>query len=156
MNQIRFYRWLAAGLLLSNLMLLAFLFWRNSQPEFARGSMPPRPEGPRNEIIERLHLDRAQTEAYDALIHEHRREIHDAQEQIRGLKEQLYQHLTKSDSRSDTDSLIQAIGDVQMSIERIHYRHFQAIGALCRPEQRADFEKLTRDLTQLFQPPRRP
>lgn len=115
-----------------------------------------KPGGPGKEpkwiIIEKLHLDESQKKEYEKLISWHRANIEIQQKKIRPLKENLYLQLNKSNSKSSVDSLIAEIGKVQTEIEHIHFKHFQDIQSLCKPEQMPAFENLSKELAKLFAP----
>lgn len=107
-----------------------------------------RGEGPRKEIIERLKLDEKQVEEYDVLVHEHRQQIREKEEEMRQLKKALYQTLLTDSSQRAT--IIITIGREQQAVEKINLQHFADIGQLCRPEQQADYKALVADLSDLF------
>lgn len=141
------------ALLLLNIGTLGFLFV--SGPK--QGHRPPphgRPE-PREIIIEKLHFDEQQIEAYELLIREHHKQIDAVDEKIRDTKNSLYALLNSNDS-SSKDSLIIALGNYQKEIEAIHFDHFADIKKLCKPNQKYDFEELTEELSRLFSKPPRP
>ena len=135
-----------AGLILLNLATLAFFRW---------GKMPPRPEGPRKAIIERLHFDDSQVAEYEKLIVAHRTAIGAKEAEIRAAKEGLYQ-LLSSDNPIAKDSLIARIGAIQQDMERIHFDHFKEIKALCKNDQADLFKGLAGDLADYFSPRRGP
>lgn len=149
MQKTKFLSILAIGLLLSNLILLVYIFQGRA------GSPPPdhRPDRPRNIIIERLHFTNAQIEEYDHLIQQHRSAIEDADRRIMQLKNRLYSQLSTSVGDMEKDSLLNAIAETQRSIESIHYHHFEDIKKLCTPEQAKDFDMLATDLASLFSHP---
>lgn len=141
------------ALLLLNIGTLGFLFV--SGPK--QGHRPPphgRPE-PREIIIEKLHFDEQQIEAYELLIREHRKQIDAVDEKIRDTKNSLYALLNSNDS-SSKDSLIIALGNYQKEIETTHFNHFAGIKKLCKPNQKSDFEELSEELSRLFSKPPRP
>ena len=147
MNRTRFLTLMVAGLILLNLGTLAFFRW---------GKMPPpRPEGPRRAIIERLHFDDAQVAEYEKLIAAHRAAIDKKEGEIRSSKEALYE-LLRNDDLSSADSLIARIGAVQQDMERIHFNHFKDIKALCKGDQVGLFKELAGDLADYFNPRRGP
>jgi periplasmic protein CpxP/Spy len=108
--------------------------------------------GPRKEIIEKLHFDEKQVVAYDALIHEHRKAIDNAERQLQKQKQLLYSNLELPFS----DSLLQEILKVEAKIERIHFIHFKDIEKLCKPDQKKYFRKLNREIANLFSPAKGP
>jgi protein CpxP len=146
MNRNKLLMLIIAGLLISNLALVCFIFF---------GHRPPAHEGPRDIIIERLHFDRKQVEDYDRLIFDHRRSMRNKQDEMLNLKKQLYGTLTTNDTTRN-DSLRNLIADVQKGIENINYNHFRDIEKLCNASQKNDFDELVKDIAELFAPPRRP
>lgn len=141
---------LILGLLILLLLCNVFLFYQLMQPH--RGQQP------RDIISSTLHFSETQNQAYDILIQKHRKQIHQADDSLRMLKEQLYQRLVDTD-KVHRDSLIEAIGGVQKNIEYIHWNHFKEIEALCTTSQKAYFEELQHQMATLFNhashPPRR-
>lgn len=142
MNKIKVLSLVALGLLISNLLLVGFIFFRK----------PPMHEGPRKIIAERLHFDENQIKTYDGYIQNHRKAITQTEEQIRNLKNQLYGTLHSEGTGTQKDSLIKALGGAQMQIEQIHYKHFEEIKSLCNDNQKKDFDNLTQDIARLFAP----
>jgi periplasmic protein CpxP/Spy len=115
----------------------------------------PRPEGPKREIIERLHFTPEQVKEYDGLIAAHQGKIRTAEKKIRVLKNNLYANL----DNAINESIVQQISQVQQQIEHIHYAHFQALKKLCKPDQLGYFKALNKDIADLFShrmnPPRK-
>lgn len=111
-----------------------------------------RHQGPRNEIIEKLHFDEKQVEAYDVLIREHRKAIRNAESALQFQKQRLYSDLKVPFS----DSLLQEILKIEAKIEYIHFNHFKDIEKLCRPDQKSYFKALNREIANLFSPPKGP
>lgn len=144
MNKVKLLSAISIGLLLCNLALLFFLF---RKPHHM-----PRPEGPRNAIIEKLHFDDDQVKQYDALIQTHQQSTRAIQDSIGILKNQLYQGLNTAISERTNDSIINAIAVIQVQMENIHFEHFNGIQKICRPEQQVAFSELTNELAALFSP----
>ena len=113
---------------------------------------PPRPDGPKRIIIERLHFDAGQIDAYEQAIAEHMQQVEEKTSEQKRLRNELYA-LFQGPDRSGADSIASAIGAVQAQIELIHFKHFQAIEAICRPDQKADFIALSHELARLFRGP---
>jgi len=106
--------------------------------------------GPRNEIIDRLHFDENQVTQYDSLIVKHREMVGEKEGQIQALRTSLFMGVSTGLDTATKDSLIDRIGALNADIQRIHYGHFLDIQKICKPEQRADFEELTKDLSRMF------
>jgi hypothetical protein len=140
MEKNKFLQLCCLILLLSNLLLVIWI-WK---------SKSKRGEGPRREIIERLHFDDAQIKQYDLLIKEHRASIRMLDDQMDSIKSILYAGLTKAVDESVQHACIEALGSKAKEIERVHYKHFLSIGSLCKKEQLGYFEDLSSDFTTLF------
>jgi hypothetical protein len=141
-------------LVLLNITLIIVLILGNS----------PRPphmqehQNPQEIIIEKLHFDELQINAYNELIAEHRELIGNKEHEMRIAKEALY-HSLSSDNQDEKDELIAKINILQKDFEEIHYNHFLEIKKLCKPEQIQDYNELTNELAKIFsrhpKPPRR-
>lgn len=142
MNKVRLLSILSVGLLVVNVFLIWFLISHN--PEHHRGGEP------KYIIIKKLDLDKAQTKEYEKLIEWHKREIRNSEQQIMMLKNQLYSSLRDVNKVTLSDSLVTEIGRMQMNVEKIHYKHFQDIKQLCKPEQLKAFNELCLGIAELF------
>ncbi|MFY7847089.1 Spy/CpxP family protein refolding chaperone [Chryseobacterium gambrini] len=139
MTKNRFYIFIIVGLLISNLLLVIFMLTRK----------PPHHSGPRNLIIERLHLDEKQIQQYDVLIRQHRMQIREKEHEMMDAKTQYYSLLKNKDQKNG-DSLVQQIGKISMETEKINFKHFQDIRKICRPDQLQDFDHLIDEFESLF------
>lgn len=146
------------GLLLLNFATLGFLFISGT-----KGHKPPHdiPEGrhePKEIIIERLHFDANQQKEYGQLIEWHRGEIRQLEDSIRVSKNELYMLL--NDDKIDEKAKVTLINEIalfQKQIEATHFKHFEDIKKLCKPEQQVYFNELTEEFGRLFyrnKPPR--
>ncbi|NOT36612.1 MAG: periplasmic heavy metal sensor [Saprospiraceae bacterium] len=144
MNKVKVLGIVSLGLLLANIVLIWFLL----------SHKPPHPkrENPKKVIVEKLHLDKQQTNDYEKLIQDHQGNIQKSEQQIALLKNQLYSRLNDEQRTNEVDSLIAEIGKVQINIEQIHYNHFLDIKNLCKPEQLKDYNELTSKIANLFTP----
>lgn len=116
----------------------------------------PRREEPKVYIIDKLGFDKEQVKDYEELITWHKSTIRTTNQAMRHLKNELYTSLQDSmKSNEVADSLIAEIGKLQVKIETTHYKHFNDIKKLCKPEQQKAFNELTLELSKLFshQPP---
>jgi len=150
MNKVRLLSIISVGLLFANFVLLWFLL--SNKPK--HGGPGPN-GGPRNIIIKKLNFDESQTKQYELLIQWHRGEIDKSQELIVVLKNELFSTLIDSNAVTK-DSLINEINIIQKNIEAVHYKHFQDIKKICKPEQLVAFEKLSKEIAALFAPPHPP
>ncbi|KQK26533.1 hypothetical protein AR438_04600 [Chryseobacterium aquaticum] len=145
MTKNRFYIFIIIGLLISNMLLVAFILLKK----------PPQHSGPRNLIIERLKFDENQIQQYDELISQHRRQIGEKRHEMTDLKTQYYS-LLKNEDKKNGDLLINEIGKLSMETEKINYKHFQDIKRICRPDQMKNFDNLIDDFENLFNRPDKP
>jgi Spy/CpxP family protein refolding chaperone len=143
------------GLLLINLATLGFLFLNGSKPD---GRPHEGRRQPKTIIIEKLQFDAAQQNEYEKLIRWHRGAIDQLDDSIRQTKNTLYSGLSESNINTKTkDSLIAVLNAYQKQVEETHFKHFEDIKKLCKPEQQEDFKALTEELSRIFAPrPRRP
>jgi hypothetical protein len=137
-------------LLAINFLLVGFLFLK--RPPHGR---PLDRIGPKDRIIEILHLEKDQVEQYEKLIGQHRTSIKLLNDRIQETKSSLYQTL-QNENGTVKDSLISELGALQKEIEAIHYNHFIEIKKLCRADQLDNFNELTDDLADFFSPENRP
>lgn len=145
MSKNRFYIFVIVGLLISNLLLVAFVLMRK----------PPHHSGPRDLIIKRLHFNEDQVKEYDELIRQHRMQIREKEHEIMDLKTQYYS-LVKNNGQENEDSLVHKIGKVSMEKEKINFKHFQDIKKICHPDQIKNFNDLINDFESLFNRPDKP
>lgn len=142
MKKEKLISFFAIGLLVCNIILIVYIFQNHRRP--------PMSEGPRNLIIERLHLNPDQIKKYDALIEVHKKTIRDENDKMMFLKNKFYSCIIDSSSSQIQDSLKREIGQLQINIEITHYNHFKDIGSLCLPQQMDDFNNLIKEIGQLF------
>lgn len=135
----------AISLLLINISLLGFLVYGSFMDK-------KRHKEPKEIIIRKLNFNKQQINDYEILIKWHQSQVREKGRTIREIKQKLYSTLTAKADPKATDSLIQAIVDVQQDIEHIHYKHFADIRNLCKPEQLRAFNGLTQEIGALFAP----
>lgn len=146
MNKVRLLTIISIGLFLLNVGLIAFYFLGDHRP--------PRKQN-KEIVIEKLNFDDKQIAEYEKLIQWHRTSINECEKDLRDLKMKLYSTLN-SDEEINNDMIYIAIAGLQDSIEHIHYKHFQDIRKLCRPEQKLLFKEFSNELLRLFGPPPKP
>ena len=145
MNKQRFYIIVIFGLLLSNLILIGFNGFQK------KDRRPPHPDdNPKNIVISKLGFDNAQIIAYEALIKGHQNNISERDRTIHELKNQLYDELKNEVINTRVDSLTAEIANYQKQIEQLHFKHFQDIKKICKPEQIDNFNRLVNDISTIF------
>jgi len=139
---------MAIGLLVSNLILVAFIFFRPP-------GHPPHKE-PREVIIEKLNFNETQIAEYDVLIGVHQNDVRENEKEIIRRKNELYGTLASTAKGNYSDSLMNELGKLQSAMEQIHYSHFKDIRDLCTDAQMPAFDELTGELASLFKFPMKP
>lgn len=139
------------GLLVLNFATLGYLFFNGS-----KGQHPPmhgRGPQPKEVIIDKLHFDATQQKEYAKIIEWHHGEIEKLDRSIRHTKNDLYSLLMQPvvDVKVK-DSLITQLNLYQKQIEETHFKHFEDIKKICRPDQMDNFNDLTEELARLFAP----
>jgi periplasmic protein CpxP/Spy len=148
MSKIKLLTIAVIGLLAVNIGVVGFLLLR-TPPMPPKGSPAVKREGPKKNIIERLHFDNNQIAAYEKVIIEHQQSVKALKDSISNTKNNLYQSL-KTETFTGKDSLINLLSFLQKRIESVHYEHFTQIKKLCRPEQMEAFNALTGELAFYF------
>ena len=141
--------WLVIILLLINAITLG-LFWLGK---------PKGPEGPKGKpqdfLIQQLHFDEKQKEAFLLLAEEHRSKTEELREQIKAKKDALFD-LVKLEIVSDSTKTI-AAKEVSVLIEELDLftlEHFRQIRALCDPKQKELFDKVIKEMIGMMGAPR--
>ncbi len=159
MNKVKLLSWMVGILLLLNVAILLFLIMGKSpMPEHRpHGMNGPHHGGPKRLIIEKLHFDQAQKQAYEKLIHAHRSQIDSLDHEVRFCKNELYSLLKQEPiDTAAQKKLVSKLGELQLQIEQTHFDHFTDIKKLCHQDQIDDFDDLTTELAALFSHPPKP
>jgi protein CpxP len=81
----------------------------------------------------------------------HQATIKELNNSFNQVKNSLYQTLL-NETTITKDSLINQLGLLQTKIERTHYNHFKEIKSICLPNQLANFNELSKELSTFFSP----
>lgn len=155
MSKVKWLSTAVIGLLLLNLVVVSILLFRKPPHPFP-GPEENRRLNPREYIIEKLRFDEKQKAVYEAAVFKHRNSIDERENSIKELKKRLYATLLNSQPGAVKDSIETQIQLVQKEIEDIHYAHFLEIKAICRPDQIALYNELSKEFASFFIPPKRP
>ncbi len=137
MNKSKFLLLIIVVLLLINVVLVFQYFNRHKRD-------------PKTFIIEKLHFDKEQQEKYEVYVQKHRKDVNENEAILNRQKSALYATLQKEMDSALVDSFLTVIVAQQYVAEQINYQHFLEIKNLCKPEQQADFNELTHEITHLF------
>ena len=141
---------LVVVLLVLNLIAVSAFWFFNGGSKHGNGVRDGQGGGPRNEIIDRLYFDAAQVTQYDSLIVTHRKMVGEKEKEIQGLRTALFMGVSDGINANLKDSWVRRIGVLHADIQQIHFAHFLDIQKICKPDQRVDFDNLTKDLSKMF------
>lgn len=136
-----------ALLLVSNLMLIAFLYL--GKPKNNHGNPPM------EMIIEQLDFDKTQKDEFKKLMDSHRNEIQTIHKKITSIKNEIYREL-KNDNPMLNDSLLKKFVSGVKEIETLHFNHFLDIKNLSSNSQKEKFNEMADELGTIFQPSKGP
>ncbi len=139
-------------------ILLGFLVIMNAFFLFKHFGTTTLTDGPRespvNFIANQLEFDENQTNQLYKLDETHRSKINSIQNDLRNLKDEMFNKLSVSPfDASEVDDIAKAIAKLQTEKELEIFYFFKAIGDLCTENQRDGFEAILGDA---LRPPRRP
>ncbi len=137
-------------LLLANIGLITILVL-NKPPHIPPPRMGMNTDGPKRIIIEKLNFNKEQVAQYEILIDEHKQKMQLLTDNFKQTKNNLYNTLA-DDNGVTKDSLINQLAVLQSKIESTHYNHFIAIKKICFPNQLANFNELSKELSTFFSP----
>ena len=150
MNKIKLLTIGVIGLLLLNLVLMGMMYMH--RPIGPRpGDRHMKDDGPKQLIIDRLHLSDDQVKQYDILIDQHQASINELDSKIKTAKHDLYATLSDP-TYAGADSILQRLNEWHSQIEKLHYDHFKSVREICSEDQMPAYNRLTTELAHLFQP----
>ena len=144
MNSANTFKWTTIIMVVVNVALISFMFMNRPGQPSHHG-----PEQNKHLIIDRLGFNKQQISEYNQLIEAHKTAIAKADDEIMKAKRMLYELLLRDDEVA-RDKFIDKVNKEQRNIEHVHFNHFKAIQALCNQDQKAEFEKLSKDLGRMF------
>lgn len=137
-------------LVILNVALLATIWLKTAHPD------NPAPRGDaRNYLIKSLALDEAQVKTFDSLRTGHFNRIRMYKDEMRQLKDQLFDQLSQPRSAS-VDTLAQQIGVCQSKIDVETFNHFLALRMQLHPQQISLFNSVIQDVLHASPPENAP
>jgi len=133
---------LVAILLIANLALMLYFFAFRHKPEMERSQHPV------SEYVQKkLGFNAEQTSKFQRLRDEHKEEIKPLIEEMKKLKDSLYNLLRNPDTNdSAAVALTKRIGDKQKEWELMIFHHFQKVRAICDSAQLPKFDSLVHQM----------
>jgi hypothetical protein len=140
MTKVKFLILIIVVLFISNCIMIGLHFKADNR----------RKEGPKRYIIEKLHFNEAQTEKYLALIPDHRNAMREKERTMDQLRNELYASTQNPTDSIKINQIYASIALNQIEAEKINFKHFLAIKALCNPSQMGYYNELTKEIAGLF------
>ena len=139
-SKLSFWKIFAITLLISNMVILAFIFFE--KPTSADN------KGPANFIIKELNLNVAQIDSFNKLKFAHQDSIQSLKNTGRELREDYFK-LLRNDTTDNllADQLLIQIANNQKAIEQITYEHFQSVKNICDSVQKEKFDGIILEVT---------
>lgn len=134
-SKLSFWKIFAITLLISNMVILAFIFFE--KPTRADN------KGPAKFIIKELNLNAAQIENFNQLKFAHQDSVRSLKNTGRELREDYFK-LLRNDTTDNilADQLLMQIGNNQKAIEQITFEHFQSVKNICDSVQKVKFDSI--------------
>jgi len=134
-SKLSFWKIFAIILLISNTVILAFVFFE--KPTRADN------KGPSNFIIKELNLNAAQIENFNQLKFAHQDSVQSLKNTGRELREDYFK-LLGNDTTDNilADQLLMQIANNQKAIEQITFEHFQSVKNICDSVQKDKFDSI--------------
>lgn len=128
MQSTQFYKYATCIMVLLNLTILGFLFFRN--PHGRKGSR----------AIDTLKLDRQQHAAFLISAKQHETLMKGLMEKQQVLLKPYFQQLINADGKVDEIQLLVTMHQLESQKIQSTYQHFKEVKAVLKEEQIADFE----------------
>ena len=134
-SKLSFWKIFAIILLISNTVILAFVFFEKP----ARGDN----KGPANFIIKELKFEEAQIESFNKLKFAHQESLQALQITGRELREDYFQ-LLRNDTTDQVlaNQILLQIANNQKTIEQVTFSHFQSVKNICDSVQKEKFDSI--------------
>ena len=147
MGNTRFLKVVILALLLINIGTLTFM-WLHRPGVHGFG-----PNGPADFLIKSIGFDANQQTEFARLRESHQQAMHNFKQQNGDVRQRFYAFLANPQADSTQwQPLADSIAAGQKQIELVTFRHFQAVRALCRPEQQPKFDAVIGEALQNMQP----
>ncbi|WP_299896113.1 hypothetical protein [uncultured Aquimarina sp.] len=135
MNNKRVYNFVIIGLVVLNIILLAFLLIKPPQP-IERSS----PKNFRSEIVKTLRLNDLQESRFHDLADEHKQKMADIDEEKVKLLYPYFESLSDTSLVINKDSILNQLQQYERKKIELTYLHFKEIKELLTKEQLVDFD----------------
>ena len=134
-SKLSFWKIFAIILLISNTVILAFVFFEKP----VRGDN----KGPANFIIKELKFEEAQIESFNQLKFAHQDSVQRLKNTGRELRENYFK-LLRNDTTDNilADQLLIQIANNQKTIEQVTFSHFQSVKNICDSVQKEKFDSI--------------
>jgi hypothetical protein len=144
MDKVKFISGVAAVLLIINLLLVGFIFFRGP-------GHPPRPD---KIITERLRLTPSQQDEFFRLRDKHHSSVVAYRDSIRFFKKVLINGLKAEQvNRTRMDKTISQISRLERQVETVTMDHFASLRQLCDEKQKILFDEFIEEIAMTLDRP---
>lgn len=135
MNQLKFYKYAALGLLGLNLTMIAFFI-------LTKPKQHPKPKGGDvpEVVIEILKLDEEQRAAFLVSAKHHGETMGEITQQQKSILEPYFHKLIDSNKDLNSDSLLTQYQNLERQKIELTHQHFQDVKSMLKEDQYANFE----------------
>lgn len=146
-----FYKYVMWGLLVLNLLLIAFLVW--NKPPKHKGEGP----GPlfKNKIIEQLKLDDEQQKEFLISVSNHIDKMESLVEQKEESLKIYFGTMSGESTQEQAQVAIENVEGLERNMVEATYIHLSEIKSLMKPEQESEFEQFKDEILQNIMPSRK-
>tara|TARA_B100000508_G_scaffold55003_2_gene42620 strand:- start:23068 stop:23553 length:486 start_codon:yes stop_codon:yes gene_type:complete len=131
------------ALILMNVAVVAFfLLMKPDHP------IPPR--GPKEIVVEKLDLNKDQRKKFEGLVQEHRSEMKQLHEEIRGAKKSMYRRAL--DFPKQEDSLLEDLSEKLIAVDKHNIMHLRKVKKMLKKDQLPAFNKMVDNIDRIFHP----
>ena len=134
MSELKFFKYLAGGLLLLNLIMLGFFFLTKPGP-------PKHKRPVRERAVRFMKLDKGQHQAFLQFANEHMALMDGFSNEQRNLLRPYFISILDAAKTIDTDTLLAQIQSIERKKIESTYQHFLDVKSILRPDQYAGFEQ---------------
>lgn len=135
MDQLKFYKYATSGLLLLNIVIIAFFFL--TRPKHPR---PQTAENFAEEVKDILHLSDQQNEAFTTMAREHNESMKSINERQEQLVLPYFERLTDASDTLTRDSVLSEIQQLERQKIEVTYRHLEDLKGILDEDQLPHFK----------------
>lgn len=146
MPHLKFYKFIIAGLLLLNFVLLTFLFL--GRPKHPRIHQQNRSRAFFHKAPDLLDLDTEQQVAFRKLARAHHNKMNHYDSAQVALLPSYFEQLKETELEEYSDEVLDKISSIERKKVEFTYQHFENVRKLLRPEQLKNYDDFVNKATK--------